>query len=521
MNNKCCLLLILSLFSFAFSACAVSGGTKTPEQREALYEHLVALTMKREAFSSVKNQSLGVTYPAAFEPYRQQFREAETDALLFDAIVHLSNARHDRHLSVEAVDGGLKPRERQVDAAPIKLLPDFAGADVSMFVADVGEYEDNVHPNLAIGDRVIAINDVSLPDYIERIRPYHRGSTEAGFLLKLSQSLHKRSAVLPDRFYQDSFNLSLENKRGERYEVALPYLDEDQITFSDPGGQRYPNFDRALTFTSFDFYVHSSAKVVLFDWYGFRNDIVESMDEVMAYAHRHDLLDHDVIWDGTRSRGGGRGAYAIQRLQGKSFKTTFGNLRLSDAAMEFVAKREAAFARKQVMSDGSRETIDNGSWLMDWFKDDVKQGFANGQDYSNNVPFKLAHAPKYSDGMLHPAPQHFRGQLVCWLSPWGGSHLDQFASIVVDNELCPTIGMPSGGYSNTWEYEEVVHWPGTQEPVVLFMWSIGHTIRPNGQVLEGNPANVDVLVPVTSANYLEYYPTLFTETCRYIPSICE
>ena len=33
--------------------------------------------------------------------------------------------------------------------------------------------------------------------------------------------------------------------------------------------------------------------------------------------------------------------------------------------------------------------------------------------------------------------------------------------------------------------------------MVQFQWSIGHTIRPNGEVLAGNPAQPDIYIPLT------------------------
>ena len=74
----------------------------------------------------------------------------------------------------------------------------------------------------------------------------------------------------------------------------------------------------------------------------------------------------------------------------------------------------------------------------------------------------------------------------------------------MDNDLAHTIGMAAGGYSNTWEWEEVLTMPGSEKPLAQFMWSIGHTVRPNGEVLEGNPAEVAQFVPVTGQNYVGY-----------------
>jgi hypothetical protein len=88
--------------------------------------------------------------------------------------------------------------------------------------------------------------------------------------------------------------------------------------------------------------------------------------------------------------------------------------------------------------------------------------------------------------------------------------------MVVDNDLAYTIGMPTGGYSNTWEWDEVLTFPISGKPVVEFMWNIGHTIRPNGEILEGNAAQVDKYIPETRENYLNYYDILLDEAIDYL-----
>ncbi|MBT8398768.1 MAG: hypothetical protein KJN92_17460, partial [Gemmatimonadetes bacterium] len=94
-----------------------------------------------------------------------------------------------------------------------------------------------------------------------------------------------------------------------------------------------------------------------------------------------------------------------------------------------------------------------------------------------------------------------------------------FMSIVSDNDLGRILGMPPGGYSNTWEWFEVLTFPGTGEPVAGFMWSIGHTIRPNGDVLEGNPALVDDWIPLTPQNADEYYGLLLGRAWDYLEGV--
>ncbi len=88
--------------------------------------------------------------------------------------------------------------------------------------------------------------------------------------------------------------------------------------------------------------------------------------------------------------------------------------------------------------------------------------------------------------------------------------------MVVDNDLAHMIGMPTGGYSNTWEGEETLHFPISGKPVMKMMFSMGHTIRPNGELLEGNPAQVDEFIPLTRDNYEGYDEMLLEKAVEYL-----
>ena len=501
--------------AFLIGAQPALADVKTPADREALFEEIVTKTMAREAWSPIKNEKWGASFPDDFEQHRDDIINAETDVDLFYALARLSNARHDSHLSVRPVDGGLQLPDEPEMIAPIKAHTDFSEESFSLFIADLAEDLSDVEngDRIAFGDRIIEINGMSPFEYLDAVTPYFRASTQLGLRMRVGLYLHQKNHLLPPSLYGERLVLKLKPKRGRAYTVSAPYKSADAISFQGNGAKAYPGFEKIFDFESFDFYRATDDKnVVLFDWYGFRADIVSGMDATMEYAEREGLLDHDVIWDGSRSRGGGRGAYAIQRLQSKPFKTTFGNVRISDVIPLFVSDRKEQFDKRETMSDGSPELVGDPAWLIDWLLDDVTKGIEAGQAYSNDVPFKLAHAPKYSDGVLYPADQHFTGKMVCWLGPQGGSHLDQFAAIVADNDLCPILGMPAGGYSNTWEWEETLTWPGTDEPVVEYMWNIGHTIRPNGQILEGNPADIDEFIPITAENFSDYRGVLFKRT---------
>ena len=51
------------------------------------------------------------------------------------------------------------------------------------------------------------------------------------------------------------------------------------------------------------------------------------------------------------------------------------------------------------------------------------------------------------------------------------------------------------------------------------MYSIGHTIRPNGEVLEGNPAALDAWVPLTAENVETYYPVLLDRVRAHMEAV--
>ncbi len=512
------LMKIIALYSgFSFSQ-------GTPEDRAALFDQILEKTLMREAFSPIKNNKLHLDIRQTILKYRDEMIAAETEAELFHVIVKISNARKDRHLSVKTVNGGLKVRKYGNVSVPIKFAVDFSKrGEYFLFLADLSEdhliFFDDITPE--IGDRLTGINGFSAEDYFILTEPYYRYSTVNGFWWKLAQGLSGKDYHIPEHYYGEEFKCTFVKRDGEEYSVSLPYLNADMIkwqgNWKDHGDDKYLGFARL--FETQTYVLHrseSDRKILLLDWYGFREDLVKDIDHLMDYAFRNDLLEYNIIVDATRSRGGSRGAYAVQRLQSRLFKTTFGNIRLSDIVEDFIKSRNENYKERRILDSGVRETIDDGSWLIDWLNDDVIKGLQAGQDYSNNVPFKLAHAPKYSDGIIKPAEVHFKGKLVCFFGPEGGSHLDQFASIVADNSLGYTLGMPCGGYSNTWEWEETLVFPISGKPVAEFMWSIGHTIRPNGQILEGNPAKVDENILFTRDNYSEYYKILLERAYEYL-----
>ncbi len=494
----------------------------TSAQREQLFNLLVKTSEAREAWAPIKEQRLGFDWARDLAALRADFLGATDDDALYYALIRASNTRRDRHLSVTPVPGGLRPwfvREgldyEHPPETPLHFLTDFS--DGSAFVSSVATN----HPFAAgaapqPGDVVERVNGLAWADYAATVRPYLRHSSEIGFRWHLTLRLAQRHPDLPRDLAPPTLQLSLRRADGRLLDVAVPYGAANDWTWSPIETEPYPGFHPVMETSTYDLYRHATRPTLLIVWKGFREKMQPDVDLLVGYAESEGVLGYDLLWDGTGSRGGSAGAYAIQRLLPKPFKTTFGNLRISDITPAFIAQKEQQFATHEMDDGGVPETIDDGSWLMDWLRTDVTQGMAAGQRYTNNVPFKSAHAPKWSDGILSPAPVHFTGRFVVLLGPKGGSHLDQFASIIKDNAAGPIIGMTAGGYSNTWEWEEILMLPGTATPLATYMWDIGHSIRPNGQVLEGNPAEPDVPLPLTRANFDHYHAELITAGLKWL-----
>ena len=106
--------------------------------------------------------------------------------------------------------------------------------------------------------------------------------------------------------------------------------------------------------------------------------------DLIELAERDELLDHDLIIDVRGSSGGSFGAYAIQRLVSRPFRTTFGNVRISDAG-------EALIERFQNLEVDAEAPDIFGlnlsrSWLIDWARTDAAEAIRRGDEYTPRPP---------------------------------------------------------------------------------------------------------------------------------------
>ena len=563
-------LLLVAVTVTWHGPAAANPGTEA--DRTALFDYILQATLERTAFSPFKIDNIGPTEYDSIQDLveseslqlRNEFIAADTDQKLFFALHKLSNVRWDSHLHVYPIAGGLAlegydpdVRGKIQDAtphAPVKFKPDYGNADnyrlfVSDFANDIAAQTGGASPS--IGDLLVSVNGQPAAEYLAQLSAYHGKSSLNSLWWDLAYSLPLKTWFVDPAMYDgDTISLWLEQANGRRYEIKASYARYDSIDwaghddlytdinrveyidaqegFAEADAKRnawkYPGFAHLFATPGYDAWVNEERKSFLLQWNQFTGNIRQEVQQLVDYAADNDKLHYAIIWDGTASRGGNYGVWMLQRLQDKPYRTTFGNLRISDTTAALADElRQNALAKieKQGRHAGMpdvREILepDNGQFLIDWLDNNLAKALAAGQAYSDNVPFKNYYLPKYSDGMVYPADVHFTGPLILFVGPAGCSQVDQFVSMVVDNGLGWSVGMRAGGCSNTWEWEENLEYPSSGEPVARYMWTVGHTIRPNGEIMEGNSSPVDVYIPLTRDNYLEYYNLLFEEAYRYI-----
>ncbi len=530
-------LLIALLFAGCVAGDSPAGSR---EERARLFAEIVTKTIDREAFSAIKDERMGGGDFASRAPaLKDAFLEAESEADLLRAVTRLSNLRRDGHMGVHPVEDGMQYPPEPWRRAPIRFAVDYGAHDAPVFfVADsdaaISSRILEVSPAgtlPASGDLLLEVNGVPVKEMLARMEPYLPCATRERLWLEFAVNVSAKRPDFDPSFYEDDVTYALQPRDGPSFTIRLPYLPPEEVVWTGRTTRRIhqrPPWEETMEFTwagwategpysgfredhATDSYVlhlpeDRSHRVVLLEWRDVKESLVVDLRRLMDEAAVGGYLGHDAIIDFTRSHGGQRGWLVVQALSSRPFRITGANLRLSGITEDFIVRRLEEIRRADdPMSDR----------LRDWLSGVVKRDRDAGRPYTAPIPFKLA-LPAESDGIMQPAPRHFTGRLVFLFGPLGRSQIDQIAAMVVDNGLGHTIGMPTAGTSNSWEYSEVLNLGATGRPVARFEWAIGHTLRPNGEVLEGNPAPVAELVPLTRDNYATYQDELVSRALKHL-----
>ncbi|MBV6645045.1 MAG: hypothetical protein KI790_06335 [Cyclobacteriaceae bacterium] len=479
-----------------FCRVPVTAQCLSPDEREKLFERIVQNTVSREAWSPYKLDQ--TQYISKAEKLRTAFRDADTDQKLARALLKLSNLRNDRHLTISQVIGGLNYKDDKVQSL-LKFTPDFSENTHSFFVSDK-DVSSTLTRSVTLGDELIAVNGIEIEKYLKMLKPNLSFSTNNGLRWQASKALGKRYDLFDPPLYDgNTVTYTLRSASGKVYDQRLPYSGKPK-RWTNIGKPTFPKFDQVLQQKNFDLYAtNCPEKVLLINWLDLNNKYLdEDLNALLSFANREGYLNSKIIFFAPFSGGGSGAPKVVQVLSDRPFKTTFGNLKISDASLDFAKTRSTK--------------------IKTWIDDANK---AN-RDYTSNEPFKLRYFGRGSDGIMQPSPLYFTGQKVGVFSSKGGSNLDQLMAMIVDNDIMPTIGYPTGGFSNTWEYYEDLSCPKDHSMLLRYGWSIGHTIRPNGEVLEGNPAQPDEVIHLTKENFTTYWDGLVNRALEILEvGICD
>lgn len=500
----------------------------TIKDRADLYDYLVETTLRRQAISPAKNKLFDINVARDMAHYRNDILNASTPAELWYALAKLSNTRHDRHLSVEPVEGGLplpadlqarmrfNHADKRADPAPrvgIELTTDFSSDQPFVFLSGYAlNFEGN--QNVKVGARLLKVNGRSFADHVALTEPYFCYSTPHFYWYHMPNEIIRRTGLIPEWLQPATLALEFEDVDGTVQSLQLDYQPADHWQWADVPSP-YSGFEQVLDTPSFTLHTRADKDTIIIQWHGFGKSLTSDVDALMAYAQTNNLLGAHIIYDATRSRGGDFGGYLLQHLSAHPIRINLGDLRLSDAIEGVIAtvlsEDDAAIAEGNL----NQAQLNATRWRRDWLLGTVRDDLKTGKEKTAAIPFKCAHQPENGSGILPPAPIHFTGKIVMLTVPYAGSHIDQVAAQLCDNKMCHHIGMPLGGFSKTWTHEEVLTFPRTGQKIASFAWSCGNTIRPIGEVLESNPAMPDTYFPITRNNHLTHHAEMVAMALDY------
>ncbi len=439
------LLFLIISSPFGLGSVAESNTTKfddnlefdpgNEEDREALFDYLVEITMERDAFASLtehpvyREHPAGIDVVAEMKEHKDDLIEADNDKDMWLALWKMSNIRKDRHLRVYETDDGLEvPEELQEDLrAPIRFRTDYSDEEERfLFVRDMGtDIDDYVDEVPEPGDRLVSINGTDATEYIESYRIWHHASMEDPYWWEVANEITRtRDRVPHSKFYDEDLEvlqLGLQRDDGTTYEIELPYYERGDVEWQGLDEREYPGFSKVPElegeYEAFrNFYVSDDPDipVVILDWARFDRDLLDGMVTLMDYAEENDLLDHHVIVDATRSGGGSNGAFVLARLQDEMFKTTGHNMKVSDLSEEWVRNRLENWEEDPPDPAEGQNPV----YEKEWAEKEAIPAFENDNYYTRTVPFKGVQ-PTWGDRFIKPADRHFTGGVTVWLNPPG------------------------------------------------------------------------------------------------------
>ena len=494
--------LVTAVPAAAMRPVAPAPQIGTPEQRVELFQELVAKIETREPHLPLKEQRFGFEIAPALLDVEDDFYYADTPRALWYALARLAGTRRDRRLHVRGMREGLVPPASLGDA-PVRLAPDFTNPDEPRFfvvrVAELGIEREagEVLP----GDVLLEVQGQDPAEHMALAAPYLPHSTPEALWWAYAEELGNPRR-LPSDLRGAIAHFRFKGRGRPSVEVQQAWGLGQRERWDAWNRRQLTGYIVDLERPSFRLYrpKREERRTLYLEWRRFRwGELERDVPALIAHAQERGWLEWDLILDITETATGSDAWYVLRHLTPKPFRVTSDDLRISDASLALAAQSAGA----------------THAPLARWMREEVPRASEDGLEYAPPIPFR-ARPPLDEDGLLQPAKVHFSGRLVALFGPRSYGASDRLAAMIVDNELGHSIGMAMGGASHSWSWAEPLILPGSGRRLLEFSWSLGRTLRPNGEALEGNPAVPAQLVPLTADNYNGYRGVLVRRALRLL-----
>ena len=489
--------------------CLGAADTGSKAQRKKIYTYLIEKTLERQAFSEVKNERLELAFEEDAKALKSDFLNAKEDLDLMRALIMMSNARCDRNVWIDTVDGGYR-EVWGIDELPMRFHAEVTDDGARLFVSDwssdVEQYTRGYTPS--VGDVVLEINGDDVEEVLEEYRPHLRFATEHGLWKAFAGELSRQRELLDTGLYEKKVTLKLEvQDRRIPSKIVLPYRSRQLNDWVRPVQQVRPGFETVLETGSFDVLKHASREVLLLLLHAFDTDLVDDVHELELFLTDEELWEHDFIVDATEARTGGTASPVplLRVLAKEPFHPCSGQVRISDLVEEY--------------SDVMRRREGRDSEAVRWIQEEVQAAADAGDEWSPATPWPPGVTQGDSEGLLRPAELHVQGNVVYLFSSEVDGVVDQLSALVIDGGLGWSIGTPTGGRGTDWRWSETLELPGTDKKIAAFMWSIARIVRPNGELLDGNPPTPHDPIAVTAESWAGWYTSVLERALAYLDGI--
>jgi hypothetical protein len=489
--------LLLSCAAVAFASDAdVYFGT----DREALFQSYAATIRDGQYLSAEGFHRLDTTWEKELEKAHRRFLDAKTKQDVYYALLSLKNSYHDMHCRLSVPDA-LEPKG-ETAALPLKFRPARVGSKLEFVV------EWSRLPGVEKGDALKSYDGKSPEELLATFTEWEVGNSPERREFEFARWLTVRDPKDAPPSETSAVELVLRDGKGREASARAefsPRRREESSPAAEPSlrdDADYAGWTPDFTGLNYRVYADTaSGTLVLRDssfWYGFSEAELWNRLRLVSYKtepiwergslQAHDdfeRVDMERLGDYLKSRnaqfgrllvdvrenGGGPIAQRLTEfVADKPYRATWSVTRLLPLLRRDAQFRDAAYPRPY--SGKAAMTI---------------RELESGAELASPHAFICKTddcGPREGDGKPSALGLHYKTALLT--GPYCVSSCDQFAAVFLDNGFGPVVGLPPAGASSPSRADVKLKLADGEE--FSLGLSFGITYRPNGEVLEGNPA---------------------------------